>query len=106
MPPSVTRAQFPRATAEPLATAVPLGDTWLGTRRGTEVPLAAAAPIASLISSELEGRRFQSPAPSERLATSSSTSHPLGAGGCLATLPRLISQLLIHGSHINIVIIE
>lgn len=54
----MTRAQFPRATPEPLATAVPRGDTWLGTRRGTEVASAAAALIASLISSGLEGETF------------------------------------------------
>lgn len=102
----MTRAQFPRATPEPLATAVPRGDTWLGTGRGTEVALAAAALIASLISSGLEGDTFPILAPSDRLTTSSSISHPLGAGGCLARLPRLISQLLIHGSHINILIIE
>jgi len=56
VPPSVTRAQFPRGTgdrgiAEPLATVVPPGDTWLGTRHGAEVASAAAAPIAILISS-------------------------------------------------------
>lgn len=84
MPPSVTRAQFPRGTsnrgiAEPLATEVPLGDTWLGSRHGAEVTGAAAAPIASLISSGPETERFlisciirqanhQLPAPATRRA--------------------------------------
>lgn len=59
----MTRAQFPRGAsnrgiAEPLATVVPLGDAWLGTRRGAEVASTAAAPIASLISSGPETRGF------------------------------------------------
>lgn len=55
MPPAVTRAQFPRGnrgTVQPLATAVPLGGTWLGCRHGAEVALAAAALLASLIASQ------------------------------------------------------
>lgn len=94
----MTRAQFPRATTEPLATAVPLGDTWLGTRRETKVALAAAALIASLISLETF------PISCSIRQAHHQLQHQPPTGGW--QLPRLISQLLIHGSHINILIIE